>query len=172
MTVNAVEENYWFLYEGTPGGAVGSDDTCFRSSGDQNSCSSAWEGDVTNTSGAAAGYEWVFFADGALDRSLFLIHDDDTITDRYYLMDPMTVFGFGRQAQNTSRLMSATPATLIIGFAESKELDAVKQTLDAVVQGTSPGATREDCDRAIQERRSGGATDQEVKATIKSYREP
>jgi hypothetical protein len=168
-----VAENYWFLYEGTPGGAVGSDDTCWRSSGASNSCSSSWEGDITNTSGAATGYEWVYFADGTLDRSIFLIHDDDSITDRYYLMDPMTVFGFGRQAANTNRLMSATPATLIIGFAEAKDYNTVKQTIDAAAKGgiTPTPATRDDCDKAIKDRKAGSGTDQDVKAKIKSYRQ-
>lgn len=173
MTVHSVAENYWFLYEGTPGGAVGSDDTCWRSSGTSNSCSSSWEGDITNSSGAAAGYEWVYFADGTLNRSIFLIHDDDSITDRYYLMDPMTVFGFGRQAANTNRLMSATPATLIIGFAEARDYNTVKQTIDTVAKGgiTPTPATRDDCDKSIKDRKAGSATDQDVKTKIKSYRQ-
>ncbi len=131
MTVHAVEENYWFLYEGTPGGAVGADDTCFRSSGESDSLGGSWEGDVVNTSGRAQGLEWVFFADGSLDRSLFLAHDDDGITDRYYLMDPMTVFGFGRQAANIDRLLSATPATLLIGLVESRDFDEVADAIAA-----------------------------------------
>ena len=173
MTVHSTPENYWLLYEGTPGGAVGADDTCWRSSGADNSCTGSWEGDVTNTSGAAPGHEWVFFADGAQQRSIFLVHDDDAITDRYYLMDPMTVFGFGRRAQDTQRLMSATPATLIIGFAESREFNAVKQVITGVVQGgPTTAASRADCEQAIKERRAGSQTDSQVKEKIKSYREP
>jgi hypothetical protein len=171
LTINAVEENYWLLYEGTPGGAVGSNDTCWRSSGQSNSCSSSWEGDVTNTSGAATSHEWVYFADGTLSRSIFLVHDDDTITDRYYLMDPMTVFGFGRQAANTNRLLSKVPATLYIGFAESKVYATVKGVIDKVVTGgTVTPATRTDVDAAIRDRAAGKKTDAEVKAQIKSYR--
>lgn len=172
MTVHSAPENYWLLYEGIPGGAVGADDTCWRSSGEDNSCSGSWEGDVTNTSGAAPGHEWVFFADGVKPRSLFLVHDDDAITDRYYLMDPMTVFGFGRRAQDTQRLMSATPATLVIGFAESGDNNVVKQVIHDVVNGAPTTATsRGDCEQAIKEHRAGSKTDQQVKGTIKKYRE-
>jgi hypothetical protein len=137
MTVNSVGENYWFLYEGTPGGAVGGDDTCHRSSGESTSLSGSWEGDVENTSGYATGLEWVFFADGTLDRSLFLAHDDDDLVDRYYLMDPMTVFGFGRHSANLNRLMSATPATLLIGLVGSRDFDTVAQVIETAHSGTT-----------------------------------
>lgn len=139
MTVDSVAENYWFLYEGTPGGAVGADDTCFRSSGESNPLSGSWDGDVSNSSGRAEGLEWVFFTDGSLDRSLFLAHDDDAIEDRYYLMDPMTVFGFGRQSQNIDRLMSATPATLLIGLVGSRDYDTLAQAIESAHSGTDGG---------------------------------
>jgi hypothetical protein len=177
MTIHSVAENYWLLYEGTPGGAVGSDDICWRSSGAQNSCSSSWEGDITNSSGAAVGSEWVYFADGKVDRSLFLIHDDDTITDRYYLMDPMTVFGFGRQAANTNRLLSATPAMLVIGFVESRDFTTVKGLIDTVHKAATGAAKdlpalRDTCDQKTRDRSKGSATDSDVKSAIKDYRTP
>jgi hypothetical protein len=134
MTVNGVGENYWFLYEGTPGGEVGADDVCWRSDGSKGSCSERWRGDVRNTSGAAPGTEWVYFADGKLDRSLFMIHNDDEVVDQYYLMRPMTVFGFGRGG-GTKRHMRETPAVLIIGLVESRDFNAVKAHIDRVYRG-------------------------------------
>ena len=175
LTVSSVAENYWLLYEGTPGGAVGSDDYCYRSDGTKNQLDASWEGDVKNTSAAAAGTEWVYFADGKVDRSLFMIHDDDSVTDRYYLMSPMTVFGFGRQAANTDRLLSKTPATLIIGFVESRDYATATGLLDAVyTAATSPTsslpALRDGVDTKVRDRRQGQAADADVKGAIKSYR--
>jgi len=171
MTVTSVGESYWLLYEGTPGGAVGGDDTCWRSSGESTSLTDSWEGDVENTSGRAVGMEWVYFADGVLDRSLFLAHDDDDITDRYYLMDPMTVFGFGRQSANLDRLLTATPAHLYIGLVGSRDFDTVADAIEAAVNGASAPPSRSDLDNRIRERRAGSLTDDDVKADIGRYRE-
>jgi len=125
MTVHSVGANYWYLYEGTPGGAVGSDDVCWRSNGQWSSCATSWNGDIANTSGVATGAEWVYFADGVKDRSLFLIHDDDSLNEEYWMMEGnMTVFGFGRSG--TTGLLSQVPATLVIGFAESRDYNTVK----------------------------------------------
>jgi hypothetical protein len=174
MTVLSVAENYWFLYEGTPGGAVGSDDYSYRSSGAKSQLDKSWQGDITNTSGAAKGTEWIYFADGKVDRSLFMIHNDDSIVDQYYLMDPMTVFGFGR-GSGTTRHMSATPATLIIGFIETRDYGTAKGQIDTIhndATGTTPTlpALRDDCDKTIRDRRKGSATDSDVKAKVKTYR--
>ncbi len=171
MTVHGVGESYWLLYEGTPGGAVGGDDTCWRSSGESTSLSNSWEGDVANTSGRAEGLEWVYFADGTLDRSLFLAHDDDDITDRYYLMDPMTVFGFGRHSANLDRLLTATPASLYIGLVESRDFDTVADAIEAAVEGPAVVPTRADLDNRIRARRAATLTDSDVQADIARYRE-
>lgn len=153
MTVHSVGENYWFLYEGTPGGTLDSEDTCWRSSNSGTSCDRSWEGDISNASNAAVGSEWIYFADGVIDRSLFLIHNDDPLTDLYFRMGPMTVFGFGRQRSpilsrlvsrlsrilgvgdwnsEPPKLMSSTPAILVIGFVNSRDFDTVKSHIDAV----------------------------------------
>jgi len=178
MTVHSVAENYWFLYEGTPGGAVGSDDYSYRSNGSKAQLDKKWAGDITNTSGAASGTEWIYFADGKVDRSLLMIHDDDSIVDQYYLMSPMTVFGFGRAASGTGRQMSATPATLIIGFIETRDYATAKGQIDAVYKdATNPGTPtpslpdlRDDCDKGIRDHRSGSAADENVKTKVKTYR--
>jgi hypothetical protein len=128
-------DKYWFLYEGTPGGQVGSDDVWWRSDGTSSTC---WDvpdwttTDISNNSGAAFGSEWVFFSDGTLDRSLFLAHEDDEDIDDYWLMydaNGMTVFGFGRGSGIDLR-MTEIPATLVIGLVESREYNTVKSAID------------------------------------------
>jgi outer membrane protein assembly factor BamB len=128
-------DKYWFLYEGTPGGQVGSDDVWWRSDGTSSTCWDVpdWdETDMANSSDAAFGSEWVFFADGTLDRSLFLAHEDDQVIDDYWLMydeTGMTVFRFGGGTGVDPR-MTEIPATLVIGFVESREYNTVKSAID------------------------------------------
>jgi hypothetical protein len=118
---------------------VGPDDLWWRSDGTSSTC---WDRpdwtdkDIRNTSGAAAGTEWVFFADGALNRSLFLIHNGDNNVDDYWQMGGeagMTVFGFGR---NGWMNMTQANGILIIGFVESRDYVTVKDHIDRVFHGT------------------------------------
>jgi len=141
MTLHTVNGEYWLLYEGTPGGQVGPDDVWWRSDGTSSTC---WDDpdwtatDITNTSGAAEGSEWVFFSDGTLERSLFLIHNDDTNVDDYWQMggtEGMTVFGFGR---NGWMNMTEPDAVLVIGFVESRDYDVVKNAVDSAYTGEVP----------------------------------
>ncbi|MBD3320464.1 MAG: hypothetical protein GF350_05135, partial [Chitinivibrionales bacterium] len=145
MTVHSVAEDYWFLYEGTPGGEYEDADIWYTSAGDSGICSESFTGDITNTSGAAERAEWICFADASLNRALFMIHtevpeNNDAIVDHYRPMQGnMTVFGFGRNSSGTTRQMSHTPAVLIIGLVEQKEYADVKQHIDSIYQdsGTS-----------------------------------
>jgi hypothetical protein len=161
MTVLGAPTPYWLLYEGTPGGELGAGDLCGRSDGRVGSCSVAWEGDIVNNSGVAPGMEWVYFADGTLERSLVLLHDDDDVTDSYRPKDGMTVFGFGRahrppprqrsllrriaqrvgggvtRARGSSGLLHRAPATLIIGLVEAREFEAVKARIDAIYRAAT-----------------------------------
>jgi hypothetical protein len=147
LTVLGAPGRYWLLYEGTPGGELGEDDLCGRSDGRVASCGVAWQEDVV---GVAPGMEWVYFADGTLERSLVLLHDDDDVTDSYRRMDGMTVFGFGRAGRSQpgqrsllrrvvervgrrlgptgpdSGLLERVPARLIIGFVEARDFERVK----------------------------------------------
>jgi hypothetical protein len=116
MTVNDVEHDYWFLYEGTPGGDLEPDtDFVVRSNGTQTLASKSWTSDL-------AGEEWVYFADPALNRALYLVnHAEDTLVDSYRPMadanGDMTVFGFGRQ--KTNKLLSQTPAYFTLGLMDT-----------------------------------------------------
>ncbi|MGH6897384.1 MAG: hypothetical protein ACREJ5_12705 [Geminicoccaceae bacterium] len=164
MTALSAPARYWLLYEGTPGGELGDDDLCGRSDGRVASCSIAWQEDVVNTSGVATSMEWVYFADGTLERSLVLLHDDDDVTDCSRRMDGMTVFGFGRAGRSqvaqpsllwrvvervggrlgltgpSSALLDRVPAGLIIGFVEARDFDRVKAGIDDIYRAaTAPG---------------------------------
>jgi hypothetical protein len=164
MTVLSAPARYWLLYEGTPGGELGDDDLCGRSDGRVASCRVAWQGDVVNSSGVAPSMEWVYFADGTLERSLVLLHDDDDVTDSYRRMDGMTVFGFGRAdrprlgqpsllrrvaervggrlglIRRSSGLLSRVPASLIIGFVEARDFESVKAGIAGIYRAaTEPG---------------------------------
>jgi hypothetical protein len=164
MTVLSAPARYWLLYEGTPGGELGTDDLCGRSDGNVASCSISWQEDVVNSSGVAPGVEWVYFADGTQERSLVLLHDDDEVTDSYRRMDGMTVFGFGRAGRlpvgrpsswwhalervgdrlglttPSSALLSRVPARLIIGFVEARDFEGVKAGVaDIYRAATDPG---------------------------------
>ena len=112
MTVLQTGHNYWFLYEGTPGGSLdGNSDIVVRADGTQTLAGTAWTGDLV-------GEEWVYFGDPALNRSLYVInHAEDTAVDSYYAMNgEMTVMGFGRQSINS--FLSTTPASFTIGLMD------------------------------------------------------
>lgn len=182
LTVLRHGAKYWFLYEGTPGGYHEvHGDFCVRSGNTQTDCSESWTGDI-------AGPEWLYFADGGLTRSLFLVHeDDDTETDSYWPMGPnhpqvgdggMTVFGFGRSGLN--KYMAADNNHFTIGFAESKTYSTVGKDINSAYRALSvslgapesaTGATRADCDRKIRDHRDSGLEESSVLQTIKRYRE-
>jgi hypothetical protein len=118
-TVLRYSGTYWFLYEGTPGGALDGNDYVVRSDGTRTNIDTRW----TEPAGLGAGNgeEWVYFGDSAASRYLFLVHDDpDSIEDSYYdLDDNMTVFGFGRRSpigEPAHRLMTAQDNRFTIGF--------------------------------------------------------
>jgi hypothetical protein len=145
MTVHGVGEDYWLLYEGTPGGEFSDDDYGWRCDGTKFLLKDSWGTDLSNTSGVAAGAEFVVFCDSKSHRSLVLLHDDDKIEDSYYPMKPMTVFGFGRPLRSVKRLMNATPATLVVAMVEARDFTAIKPLVDDVwkaakVPSTAPAS--------------------------------
>ena len=115
FTVLATDHDYWFLYEGTPGGMLEEDsDFVMRSDGVSSLLSNEWALDLD-------GDEWVYFADPNVGRSLFLAnHSDDTAIDSYRpLAGLMTVFGFGRNGINS--LLSEVPAEFTLSLVDSTD---------------------------------------------------
>ncbi len=124
MTVLKVAANYWFLYEGVPGGQLqpGSD-RLTRSNGDSIPASGTWTTDIP-------GDEWIFVTDQGLDRSLYLIHhQEDTKVDGYYADGTaMTVFGFGRS--DRLRHLTGLPQQLTIGFVDATTVNTVRPVVN------------------------------------------
>ena len=78
FTLLNTNHDYWFLYEGTPGGTLEpATDIVVRSDGTSTLLSGTWEGDLT-------GEEWVYLGDPTVGRSLFIAHhEEDTVVDSY-----------------------------------------------------------------------------------------
>jgi hypothetical protein len=93
MTVIRTHRPFWFLYEGTPGGAIDRDsDFWIRADGSTGPIHEGWQDHRMNA-------DWVAFADPKLGRSILLSHErNQSELNSYWLMeDAMTVFGFGRR---------------------------------------------------------------------------
>lgn len=121
--------NYWWLYEGTPGGALEpAVDRLTRSDGSTIKASGTWTNDI-------AGDEWIFVSDpnvGANGRSLFLIHHQaDSKVDGYTAdaTNSMTIFGFGRSGN--SRLLNTLPQQFTLGFTEETAVGNVESVVNA-----------------------------------------
>ena len=150
------DEQYWFLYEGTPGGELnytGQDqDVIVRSDGPTNNAGVSWavEDQELDTFSNNTEGEWIYVADATLDRIFFVAHgNDDAQPDSYRpqkdndLTPPpsssdngaMTVFGYGRQTTSgTNRFLSALNATFTIGFGESKVHDDATAVIHSASQ--------------------------------------
>ena len=128
MTVLAANAPYWFLYEGTPGGTLEpASDFVVRATGQTDLTSAIWDGDLP-------GDEWVYFADPALTRSLFLAHHErDSAHDSYRPLDGvMTVFGFGRE--NLISSIDQVPAHFTIGLFDDVDFVVLSTVIDGFVQ--------------------------------------
>ena len=125
MTVLKVgAANYWFLYEGVPGGALQlANDRLTRSNGDSIPASGTWTTDIS-------GDEWVFVTDSNLGRSLYLAHhQEDTKVDGYYADgSDMTVFGFGRSGN--SRSLNGLPRQFTFGFVDATGINGVRPAVE------------------------------------------
>lgn len=123
MTLLKANSNYWFQYEGTPGGTLQGDiDFVVRSYGTQTLANISWTGDLGNLEGD----EWAFVADPNLGRSIFLAHHtEDLIVDSYKPSRDgrMTILGFGRN--DNSRFLRQVPKQFTIGLVNSTTFDTV-----------------------------------------------
>lgn len=121
--------NYWWLYEGVPGGELEpAVDRLTRSDGSSIKASETWTSDI-------AGDEWIFVTDpnvGNDGRSLFLIHHQtDSRVDGYAPdgTNAMTIFGFGRSGN--SRLLNTLPQQFTFGFTDETTVGAVEPVVNA-----------------------------------------
>jgi hypothetical protein len=132
LKVVQAPKTYWFLYEGTPGGAIEEgDEIVLVATGEKIPVADGkYEVDMPDP-------EWVYFADSVLDRSLFFAHhESDDLRDIYYRMGTgtggMTVWGFGR-GPGVTTLLSGTHH-LTIGLIESRDLPTIKAAIAEAVR--------------------------------------
>ena len=131
LTVLKVGHPYWFLYEGTPGGALDeAGDFCVTSDGTRRPLSERWQGPLPHP-------EWIYFGAANADRVLYLAHHEaDQHIDSYWPMEGnMTVFGFGRDG--LSKFMTETPSRFTIGFADTADFAALAERIAALTQPLS-----------------------------------
>lgn len=123
-----IAANYWFLYEGTPGGSFGATtDYVVRSNGMRTRADVTWAGDL-------AAPEWAYFGDGTMRRILFVAHhENDGAPDMYRQMDGnMTVFGFGRDnVPCCPKFLNSAPRHFTIGFGEDSSFAAASGLISA-----------------------------------------
>lgn len=144
LTVLAMRTPYWFLYEGTPGGALDLETDYWVRSGDEPGtrlpAAEAWTGDLP----ADAGGEWAYVEDGTLGRILLLAHHtDEAGIDSYRPMnEEMTVFGFGRR--DLEKFMTATPNRFSVAFLEKRPPDRLRSRIRSIYDDPQVrvGATR------------------------------
>jgi hypothetical protein len=136
-TVIAIDQPYWFLYEGTPGGSISAGDSVVESDGTKTPVQGGPEWDHNHKLGSGNGEEWAYVRDadvnsGGGGRYMFFVHNTpDDIVDSYYTMEGnMTVLGFARQ--NALDHSSATPLygpsdtnnVFTIGFGDGGNADS------------------------------------------------
>ena len=120
-------EPYWFLYEGTPGGAIDYEkDFSVRSNGVRLPVGQEWQNQDIPAP------EWVYFEDSVLDRYIYLVHEeDDVLNDTFWPMQGnMTVFGFGR-GPGTSKHMTIVPNHFTIGLADDARFSYAIKVIEA-----------------------------------------
>ena len=120
--------NYWWLYEGTPGGSLDPNDFMVRSDNRKTMLSVSTNDDIPTN-------EWVYFSDPAVNRSLFVSHhEDDSLIDGYFPMTDsggsMTVFGFGRQDNIGGKIPSSSaPQHFTMGLMDGTEFAQSSKTV-------------------------------------------
>jgi hypothetical protein len=123
------DKNYWFLYEGTPGGKLDlTTDFSVRSNGVRLPVEQSWrEQDIPSP-------EWVYFEDSVLDRYIYLVHEeDDSLSDDFWQMQSnMTVLGFGRTQNVNDKQLSGVPMHFTIGLADN----AIFANANIVIEGS------------------------------------
>ncbi len=120
--------NFWWQYEGTPGGALEvQTDTLTRSDGTTIKASGTWNSDIP-------GDEWVYVTDpnsGADGRSLYFIHhQSDNKVDGYKpdSSKKMTIFGFGRSGNK--RLLNDADHQFTFGLTDETAVNGVRPVVN------------------------------------------
>jgi len=119
------ERNYWFMYEGVPGGTFQPDKTYWGT----NEGLKTTRPDCYKSEEEYGDWQWVFFGNENQDRVLFLVQKGkDNVKDLFGFLgnspdginskDGMAVFGFGR-GEDATPLMTR-PNIFYFGFYDKK----------------------------------------------------
>lgn len=128
LTVLKVGHPYWFLYEGTPGGALDeAGDYCVTSAGKRRPLAESWQECLPAP-------KWLYFGTADAERVLFLAqHEAEAAIDSYWSMESnMTVFGFGREG--LKKYLTRTPAQFTIGLVETRDFEALRNHIGAALE--------------------------------------
>jgi hypothetical protein len=100
-----------------PAGALGTEDQLVQSDGTAQGARNSFAGDLPGP------IEWVYFADTAARRSLFLMqHRDDELAEAYQVRDnDSAAFGFGGAS------ITALPLRFSLGLIDSTDHGVVSQ---------------------------------------------
>lgn len=126
LTVLKAANPYWFLYEGTPGGKLDTQNQYMvRSPGKRTPLTESWNEIIP-------GPKWAYFGLNQEERILFVLQkEDDQTMDSYWPMnEEMTVFGFGRL--KLEKFLERKPAHFSIGFAEGRDPQEIEKTIHDV----------------------------------------
>ncbi len=126
FTVLQAGYDYWFLYEGTPGGKLEpNSDYVVRSDGTQTKASVSWKQSL----GAE---QWAYIGDPAVNRALFLVqHNSDNAVESYApsTNNEMAIFGFGRDGALALIKKTDLPNYFTIGLLADPAFNAASQSI-------------------------------------------
>lgn len=160
MTVLKSNGVYWFLYEGTPNESFNAITNYWMVSDEtKGSCGTKKAGDIPSP-------EWICFGDNSVKRVFFLLHhEDDDKLDHYRPMNPMTVFGFGRDS-GVGKFLSGKN-TFTIGFAETIIHSEISSLIDDIINGEI--VSRLKVDKKIRDKKTETVSVNDVQAVIHNY---
>ena len=125
----AVNYQFYFLYEGTPGGQLNpTTDYIVFSNGTQINLGQTRDGDLPDE-------DWAYVVDpnvGAAGRAIYLInHKDDTLNDTYFPDGSvaMTILGFGRSGASTLMPNDSAPRSFTFGLMDETLIDDAKPVI-------------------------------------------
>ena len=129
--------DYWFLYEGTPGGVLDTGDSTVRSTGTASTLSGfdTWGGDIP-------GEEWVMVNASEMPRSLFVAkQNDDSAFDSYRPASLseglMTILGFGRNGVDAQLTNTADP--IFVGLLETQNFTTAEARILSTIRALNVG---------------------------------
>lgn len=122
LTINRAPVPVGFSYRGVPAGVLGTEDQLVKSDGVAQSARSSFSGELPGPA------EWVYIADTAAARALFLVqHTDDALPERYQVRDndsAMWIFGDGA--------IDTLPMRFSLGLIDSTEHARVAERVQFV----------------------------------------